>query len=223
MREVLFVLTCQCTIYTFACGLNVMSKSYTKSMNSLVVLIVVGCIMVACGFVLYTMEEYRKKDYVKYIIAGVGTAATALFMSSLTAIFAWEFFCNIMIGATLAVASCYMVSRHIESTKERDVTQSNMIKGLGFGLAADLAATGILLYMFGSKDIYTGMIISGVVFALAGLYINYAMLYIIIPNLDEDGADNEDIIYGVVQCYVEKLFIVFRLGKLCVEKCKGGN
>ena len=89
MREVLFVLTVQMAIYTFACGLNVMSKSYTKSMNSFMVLIVVGCIMVACGFVLYTMEEYRKKEYVKYAIFGVGTAAVALFMSSLTAIFAW--------------------------------------------------------------------------------------------------------------------------------------
>ena len=73
-----------------------------------------------------------------------------------------------------------------------------MLKGLGFGLAANLAATGILLYMFGSKDIYWGIFVSCAIFALAGLYINYVMLYIIIPSLDEDEADNEDIIYGVV-------------------------
>ena len=73
-----------------------------------------------------------------------------------------------------------------------------MLKGLGFGFAANLAADGILLYMFGSKDIYYGMFIASAVFALAGLYINYALLYIIIPSLDEVDADNEDIIYGVV-------------------------
>ena len=223
MREVLFVLTVQMTIYTFACGLNVMSKSYTTSMNSFVVLIGVGCVMVACGFVLYTMEEYRRKDIVKYVIFGLGTAATALFMSSLTAIFAWEFFCNLMIGGTIAVATCYIVSRNIESTKSREDVRTNMLKGLGFGLAASLAVDGILLYMFGSKDIYTGMIISSLVFVLAGAYVIYAMLYIIIPSLDEDEADNEDIIYGVVQCYIVKLIVAWRVIKLCVEKCKGGS
>ena len=210
-------------IYSLACMMNAMNKSYTTNLNSFVVLIVVGCIWVACGFVLYTMEEWRKKDIWKYVLLGVGTLAIALFMASLTAIFAIEFFNALVFGGFMAVATCYMVSRNIESTKVRGDVQNNLLKGLGFGLAACLAASGILLYMFGSKDIYWGMFIAGLIFALSGFYINYVLLYIIIPSLDEDDADSEDIIYGVTRFYVEKLLFGYRIGKLLVEKCKGGS
>ena len=135
------------------------------------------------------MKANEKKDIWKYVIFGVGTAATALFMASLTAILAIETVSEMVFGGFMAVASCYMASRYIESTKIRGEVQNNLLKGLGVGLATNIVAIGIVLYMFGSKDIYWGMFISSAIFAISGLYINYVMLYIIIPSLDEDDAD----------------------------------
>ena len=98
-----------------------------------------------------------------------------------------------------------------------------MQKGLAAGFFANLVTVAIILSAAGSKSMALGIGLSSIVFAVAGLYIGWVMLFIIIPNLDEDGADSEDIINGVVQIYVEKMLLGWRLAKLAVEKCKGAS
>ena len=210
-------------IYALACGLNAMNKSYEKFFNSFLVLILSFVIFFGAGYVLATMEEYRKKKIWNYVLLGVGTAGYAMFVASLAAIFSVEFFFSLVFGGAMGVASIYMTSRFIESTKVRDDCKNTMAKGLGIGLVANIVAIALILSAFGSKSLAYGIGLSSIVFVVAGMYIGWVMLYIIIPSMDEADADNEDIINGVARIYVEKMLMGYRLGKLAVEKCKGGS
>ena len=120
MREVLFVMSIQMGIYALACGLNVMNKSYNNFFDSLLVLLLAGIIFVGSGYVLHTMEEYRKKETWNYVLLGVGTTGYAMFVASLAAIFSVMIFFAMVFGGFMAVTSCYITSRYIESTKIRD-------------------------------------------------------------------------------------------------------
>ena len=211
----------QMGIYALACGLNTMNKSYNKFFNSLLVLILAGVIFVGSGYVLHTMDEYRKKHPWNYVLLGVGTAGYAMFVASLGAIISVELFFVMIFGGFMAVLSCYVTSRYTESTKERDDAMDNLKKGLGAGLIANIVTTAVILSVAGSKSMVLGIGLSSIVFAVAGLFIGWVTLFIIIPSLDEDGADSEDIIGGVVRIYVEKMLLGWRLAKLALEKCKG--
>ena len=98
-----------------------------------------------------------------------------------------------------------------------------MKKGLAGGLVANLVAVALILSSAGSKSVVLSIVLSSIVFAVAGIFIGWVMLFIIIPNLDEDGADSEDIIAGVVRIYVEKMLLGWRLANLAVEKCRGAS
>ena len=74
-------------IYALACGLNVMNKSYNQFFDSFLVLVLAGVVFVGAGYVLHTMEEYRKKDPWNYVLLGLATLGYAMFVASLAAIF----------------------------------------------------------------------------------------------------------------------------------------
>ena len=120
LREVLFLMSIQMGIYALACGLNAMNKSYNQFFASFLVLILASVIFVGTGYVLHTMEEYRKKEIWKYVLLGAGTAGFAMFVASLAAIFSVEIFFVMVFGGFMGVTSCYVTSRYIESTKVRD-------------------------------------------------------------------------------------------------------
>ena len=152
-----------------------------------------------------------------YYLLAAFTASTALFLISWTAMINVFAVCCQIMGGFIAVACCYLAARQIASTKNREDTREAMIKYLVFGFFINFAAIILLLTLFGSKEWAKGIGNSSLFYGIFSFDAIYTMLWIVIPGLDQDSADQEDIIYGIMQLHIVKFILLWRLIVLAYE------
>ena len=222
MREVFFLLSLQIGVFAVAVGLNIFNKSYCAFFKNLSVLVISALIMCVSGYVIKNYEEYRKTEPKNYILLACATLGIAMFVASLAAFIDVGFVFSIILADLFAVLSLYIAARYIQSTKVRDDLYRNLFKGLIGGFLVNLLVLFLILTLFGSKRKLILILLACLVCAICGVYYIYAMVFIIIPSLDDDG-DSEDIILGLARLYFEYFRINWLLGKILINKCRGNN
>ena len=178
--------------------------------------------MCMSAYVIKQYEEYRKTEPKNYILLGCATLGLAMFLASLAAEIHVGFVFSLILANFFAILSLYIAARYIKSTKIRADLQQNLFKGLICGFLANLLVLTLFLELFGSKKMLIIIFLEILVYAISGVYYIYAMVFIIIPSLDDDG-DTEDIIMGLARLYSEFFRIVWHLGQLIISKFKGSN
>ena len=153
--------------------------------------------MCVSGYVIKQYEEYRKTEPKNYVLLACTTLGIAMFLTSLAAFIHVGFVFSMILADLFAVTSLYIAARYIQSTKVREELYQNLFKGLIGGFFANLLVLFLIITIFTgakSKEMIFFLACSCLVCAICGVYYIYAMVFIIIPSLDDDDGDSEDII-----------------------------
>ena len=132
------------------------------------------------------------------------TAASLKVASVITAIMATCF----------AVVGLFFAALKTASTMDRDLLIRNMVKGLIGAFILNLIMLFVCLFFYDPKDQAIVFAVGCVMVLIAGAYIMFALLFIIVPGIE----DKDDFILGALRLYLEIARLFFWLMKLLGEK-----
>ena len=119
-----------------------------------------------------------------------------------------------IMATCISVAALFVATLYTASSMDRDLLIRNMIKGMIFGMILNVIMLIVVLTMWNPKDQALVMGISIMMCLISGAYIMFALLFIIIPDLE----DKDDYIMGALRLYLEIARLFFWLMKILGEK-----
>ena len=119
-----------------------------------------------------------------------------------------------IMATCIAVASLFGATLYTASSMDRDQLIRNMVKGLTIGMFLNIFMLIFVLFMYNPKDQAVVMGVSIIMCIIAGGYIMFALLFIIMPGLE----DKDDYIMGALRLYLEIARLFFWLMKILGEK-----
>jgi len=119
-----------------------------------------------------------------------------------------------IMATCLSVAGLFVATLYTASSVDRDVLIRNMVKGLVGAFILQIVMFVMILTVYSPKDKALAMAIGCIMCLLAGAYIMFALLFIIVPGLE----DRDDYIMGALRLYLEIARLFFWLMEILGEK-----
>lgn len=113
-----------------------------------------------------------------------------------------------------AVVGLFFAALKTASSMDRDLLIRNMVKGLIGAFILNLVMLFVVLFLYDPKDQAVVVAVGSVMVLIAGAYIMFALLFIIVPGIE----DRDDFIMGALRLYLEIARLFFWLMKLLGEK-----
>ena len=171
-------------------------------------------LMMVCALVIICNKDQRRKMPNGYLwLAGV-TFGEAFFLAAVAAKLTVASVVTAIMATCLATAGLFVASLYTASSVNRETLIRNMVKGMIVAFFIDIFMLIFILLAFNPKDSAVVFGVSCVMCLLAGAYIMFALLFIIVPGME----DKDDFILGAMRLYLEIARLFFWLMQLFGDK-----
>ena len=170
--------------------------------------------MITCVCIIFFNKKARQEVPKNYILLAGATLGEAVFLAATAAdLTVFSVFTAIM-ATCISVIGLFIAALKTASSVDRDVLIRNMVKGMIGAFILNLVMVFVVLFMYNPKDQAMVVGISVVMCLIASAYIMFALLFVIIPGIE----DKDDYILGALRLYLEIARLFFWLMKLLGEK-----
>ena len=170
--------------------------------------------MITCVCIIFLNKKARQEVPKNYILLAGATLGEAVFLAATAAdLTVFSVFTAIM-ATCISVIGLFIAALKTASSVDRDVLIRNMVKGMIGAFILNLVMVFVVLFMYNPKDQAMVVGISVVMCLIASAYIMFALLFVIIPGIE----DKDDYILGALRLYLEIARLFFWLMKLLGEK-----
>jgi FtsH-binding integral membrane protein len=201
--------------FTFACC--VLSSTYEpigKFFKHPLTLIfsLILCIYSMC--VIVFNDKIRRTVPQNYIYLLMVTIGEAFLLSATAADLKVASVYSAIFATCLAVVGLFYAAMKTASSVNRDVLIRHMCIALVWSFFAQIIMLLVMIFLYNPKDKWVVFGIGCFMVPLAGAYVMFALLFIIVPGIE----DKDDYILGAMRLYLEIARLFFWLMKILGEK-----
>ena len=171
-------------------------------------------IMITSFCVIIGSKERRRRVPENYIWLALATLGEAFFLAATATDLKVASVISAIMATCIVVGALFFATLYTASSVDRETLIRNMVKGLIGAFFLNLVMLFVMIFLYDPKDKAVVMIISCIMVVIAGAYIIFALLFIIVPGIE----DREDYILGALRLYLEIARLFFWLMKILGEK-----
>ena len=216
IRKVLGIVTVQMTATFALCALSSASPSFGNFFKNPLILILSFFLMMSCTCVIFASPKRRQTVPENYFWLAGATVGEAFFLAAVAADLTVMSVFTAIMGTCFAVAGLFVAALYTASSVDREVLIRNMVKGLIICLCLNVFMLLFMMFSFQYQDKGLVFAVGVIMCIIAGAYIMFALLFVIVPGLEENGRD--DYILGALRLYLEIARLFFWLMKILGEK-----
>ena len=214
VRKVLGIVSVQMAATFLLCVLASINESIGKGVSRPGIQIFALILMLGCFIAIACYKEARRTVPYNYVLLLGATAGEAFFLAAVAAELKVASVLTAIMATCFATVGLFLAAMKTASTVDRDTLVRNMTYGLIGAFFLNVFMILFIVFMYNPKD--QGLVIAvGVIMCLiAGAYIMFALLFIIVPGIE----DRDDYILGALRLYMEIARLFFWLMQLLGEK-----
>ena len=114
----------------------------------------------------------------------------------------------------ISVGALFLGALYAAENVDRDKLIRTMVWWLVFGLIVDVVVLVLMIFFVHPKDTAVMFVISVVMCAFSGVYVMWALLFVIVPGLES----HDDYIMGALRLYIEIARLFYWLMRIMGEK-----
>ena len=177
-------------------------------------IIIAFAVLLASACVIAGSKERRRKVPENYIWLALATLGESVFLAACAADLKVASVFTAIMATCIAVGGLFIAALYTANSVNRDVLIRNMVKGLIGAFILNTVMLVFVIFFYHPGDRTVVVITSSIMIVLAGAYIMFALLFIIVPGIE----DRDDYILGALRLYLEIARLFFWLMKLLGEK-----
>lgn len=164
--------------------------------------------------VLFCDKEIRRSVPGNYIWLSVFTVCEAFFLSCVAADITNASLYGAIFATCISVGALFLGALYAAENVDREKLIKTMVKWMFIGLIVDLTVILLMIFFVSPKDKALIFVISIVMCAFSGLYVMWALLFVIVPGLES----HDDYILGALRLYIEIARLFYWIMRLLGEK-----
>ena len=163
---------------------------------------------------LFCDKDRRRRVPENYIWLGVFTVCEAFFLSCTAMDITNASLYGAIFATCISVGALFLGALYAAENVDRDTLIKTMVKWMVIGIIVDIAVIILMIFFVSPKDKALIFVISLVMCAFSGIYVMWALLFVIVPGLES----HDDYILGALRLYIEIARLFYWMMRLLGEK-----